>query len=147
MRVRVKRLPHGRNLPLPAQASPGSSGFDLRAAVEEQVRLESGAQLAVPTGIALGLPPGWEGQVRPRSGLARRHGVTVLNAPGTVDSDYLGEVWVLLINHGPEPIDIRRGDRIAQIIFTQVADVQWREVDDLGRTDRGEAGFGSTGIE
>lgn len=147
MRIRIKKLPHGQDLPLPARASAGSQGFDLRAAIDESLEIESGQFVAIPTGIALGLLPGWEGQVRPRSGLARRHGVTVLNSPGTLDSDYLGEVFVLLINHGPETFVVRRGDRIAQMIFAPVADVQWREVEDLGHTDRGEAGFGSTGLK
>ena len=145
MRVRVKRLPAARDLPLPAAASPGSSGFDLRAAVEEDLVLRPGERLLVPTGLVLEIPPGCEGQVRPRSGLALRHGLGVLNAPGTIDSDYRGEVAVILINHGEAPFTIRRGDRIAQLVFARVEPVEWEEAGELGGSDRG-GGFGSTGV-
>ena len=118
--VLVRVLPHGEGLPLPSQASAGSAGFDLRAAVDEPLVLEPGAFVAVPTGLAFALPDGWEGQVRPRSGLARNHGVTVLNSPGTVDSDYRGEIQVILIHHGPEPLVIERGHRIAQMVFARL---------------------------
>ena len=145
MRVRVKRLPAARDLPLPAAASPGSSGFDLRAAVGEDLVIRPGERLLVPTGLVLEIPPGCEGQVRPRSGLALRHGLGVLNAPGTIDSDYRGEVAVILINHGEAPYTIRRGDRIAQLVFARVEPVEWEEADELGGSDRG-GGFGSTGV-
>src|SRR5262249_51485224 len=114
MRVRVKRLPAARDLPLPAAASPGSAGVDLRAAVDGELVLRPGERALVPTGLVLEIPPGCEGQVRPRSGLALRHGIGVLNAPGTIDSDYRGEVGVILVNLGREPFVVRRGDRIAQ---------------------------------
>ena len=142
MRLLIKRLPNGADLPLPAYESEGAAGMDLRAA--EGLTLEPGARAAVPTGLAFALPPGHEGQVRPRSGLARRHGVTVLNAPGTVDEDYRGEVMVLLINHGAEPHEIARGDRIAQLVVAPVTRVEVAE-GELDATERGERGFGSTG--
>ncbi|RPH56971.1 dUTP diphosphatase, partial [bacterium] len=115
MKVRIRRLPAARDLPLPSPASPGSAGFDLRAAVEGEVVLRPGERLLVPTGIVLEIPPGWEGQVRPRSGLALRHGLGIVNAPGTIDSDYRGEVGVILINLGETPFSLKRGDRIAQL--------------------------------
>lgn len=145
--VRVVRLEHGRDLPLPDQASAGSSGVDLRAAIAEPVTLEPGGRTLVPTGLVLAIPAGWEGQVRPRSGLAIRHGLTVLNAPGTVDSDYRGEVRVALVNLGSEAITIRRGDRVAQLVVAPVARLELREVAALEPTDRGAGGFGSTGVE
>lgn len=146
MRVRVKRLPAARDLPLPAAASPGSSGFDLRAAVEEEVVIRPGERILVPTGLVLEIPPGCEGQVRPRSGLALRHGIGVLNAPGTIDSDYRGEVGVILINLGEVPYTVRRGDRIAQLVFARVEPVEWEEAGELAGSDRGGGGFGSTGV-
>jgi dUTP pyrophosphatase len=146
MKLRVRRLPAARDLPLPAPASAGSSGFDLRAAIAGERVLRPGERLLVPTGLALEIPPGWEGQVRPRSGLALRHGIAMVNAPGTIDSDYRGEVGVLLINLGSEPFTLRRGDRIAQLIIGRVEEVEWEEVEGLAGSDRGEGGFGSTGI-
>ena len=146
--VRFLRAPGARDLPPPAQASPGSSGYDLRAAVQEEQVLAPGQRTLVPTGLFLEIPRGWEGQVRPRSGLALRHGVGILNAPGTIDSDYRGEVGVILINWGAEPFLIRRGDRIAQLVFARVEPVEWREaesLEDLDASDRGSGGFGSTG--
>ncbi|MEM9558326.1 MAG: dUTP diphosphatase [Acidobacteriota bacterium] len=143
--VRILRLPHAAELPLPAQASADAAGFDLRAALEKPLRLEPRARIAVPTGLALALPRGWEAQVRPRSGLARRHGVTVLNAPGTIDADYRGEIHVLLVHHGDEALTIEHGDRIAQLVVARVAEVEWREVDSLDTTERGGGGFGSSG--
>lgn len=144
--VGVRRLPHADDLPLPRRASPGAAGFDLAAAVAAPVVLAPGKRLVVPTGFAFEIPPGWEGQVRPRSGLARRYGVTVVNSPGTVDSDYRGEIVILLINHGEEPCPIERGERIAQIVFAPVAQaVQFQEVAELSTSERGEKGFGSTG--
>ena len=140
--LRIRRLPNGAGLPLPAYETEGAVGLDLRAA--EAVALTPGARAAVPTGLAVALPPGHEGQVRPRSGLARRHGVTVLNAPGTVDEDYRGEVMVLLVNLGDAPHAIERGDRIAQLVVAPVTRVGVVE-GDLDETARGAAGFGSTG--
>jgi dUTP pyrophosphatase len=146
MKLRVLRLPAARDLPLPAPASAGSSGFDLRAAIAGERVLRPGERLLVPTGLALEIPPGWEGQVRPRSGLALRHGIGMVNAPGTIDSDYRGEVGVLLINLGSEPFTLRRGDRIAQLVVGRVEEVEWEEVERLAGSDRGEGGFGSTGL-
>jgi dUTP pyrophosphatase len=143
--VRVRRLPHGRDLPLPERASPGSAGLDLRAALTEPLRLEPGAVALVPTGFVLEIPPGWEGQVRPRSGLAVRHAVTLANPPGTIDSDYRGELQVALINLGPAPYTVTRGDRIAQLLLAPVPEVDIVEADELTASDRGDGGFGSTG--
>jgi dUTP pyrophosphatase len=145
MRVRIRRLPAAHDLPLPSPASPGSAGFDLRAAVEEELVLRPGERLRVPTGLALEIPPGWEGQVRARSGLALRHGIGLVNAPGTIDSDYRGEVGVILINLGEAPFTLRRGDRIAQLVISRVEAVEWEEADDLEGSGRGSGGFGSTG--
>jgi dUTP pyrophosphatase len=147
MKVRLQRLPAARDLPLPAPASPGSSGFDLRAALEEETVLRPGERLRVPTGLVLEIPPGWEGQVRPRSGLALRHGIGVVNAPGTIDSDYRGEVAVILVNLGEAPFAIQRGDRIAQLVIAPVAAVEWEEADALDESARGSGGFGFTGVE
>lgn len=143
-RVQVLTLPHGRGLNLPTHATAGAAGADLVAAEEATIR--PGAIHAVATGIALAIPQGFEGQVRPRSGLALKHGVTVLNAPGTIDADYRGEVKVILINHGPEPFRIQRGDRVAQLVVAPVAPVRFERVDVLPDTARGEGGFGSTGV-
>ncbi len=145
MRVQLRRLPHGHGLPLPEAASEASAGYDLRAAVDDVLELAPGERRLVPTGFALALPSDVEGQIRPRSGLALRHGITVANAPGTVDSDYRGEVGVILVNLGDEPFSVRRGDRIAQIVFSRVERAEIEEVADLGPTDRGDGGFGSTG--
>ncbi len=149
MRVRIQRLAAARDLPLPSPASPGSSGFDLRAALREETVLGPGERLLVPTGLVLEIPPGWEGQVRPRSGLALRHGIGVVNAPGTIDSDYRGEVAVILVNLGEAPFSLKRGDRIAQLVVAPVARVEWEEVeeaDSLEESKRGAGGFGSTGV-
>ncbi len=143
--ITIQRLAHGADLALPAPATDLSAGADLLAAVTEPIVLPPGGRALVPTGIAIGLPPGFEAQVRPRSGLAARHGVTVLNAPGTIDADYRGEIGVILINHGDEPFTVTRGQRIAQLIIAPVSRTQWLEVDSLDRTPRGEGGFGSTG--
>jgi dUTP pyrophosphatase len=146
--VAVTRLPHGAGLPLPAYQSALAAGLDLYAAVaaDAPVIIAPGCWTAIPTGIALALPPGTEGQVRPRSGLAARHGVTVLNAPGTVDADYRGEVQVLLINHGREPFTVERGARVAQLVVAPVTAVRLVETVALEATGRGAAGFGSTGV-
>jgi dUTP pyrophosphatase len=144
--VAVTRLPHGADLPLPAYETSGSAGMDLRAAVDETVTLQPMQRQVIPTGLAIGLPPGFEAQVRPRSGLALKHGITILNAPGTVDSDYRGEVGVLLINLSDTPFTINRGDRIAQMILAPVAQARWIETKTLDATTRGLDGFGSTGV-
>lgn len=143
MKVRVTRLPHGEGLPLPAYATEGAAGMDLLAA--RDMVLPPGGRALVPTGLCIALPPGWEMQVRPRSGLALKHGVTVLNAPGTVDEDYRGEVGVILLNTGSEPFAVARGERVAQAVFAPVARVAWEEVASLDATARGAGGFGSTG--
>ena len=145
--VRVKRLPHGKGLPLPSYQSAHAAGLDMVAGVPEgqPVRLKPGARALIPTGFALELPVGFEAQVRPRSGLAIKHGVTLLNSPGTVDADYRGELMVILVNHGREPFIVRRGDRIAQLVIAPVASVEIAAVEDLGATERGQGGFGSTG--
>jgi dUTP pyrophosphatase len=144
--VEVVRLRRGRDpLPLPGYMTPGSAGVDLLADVESEIILGAGERRLVPTGIGIAIPHGFEGQVRPRSGLAAREGLTVLNAPGTIDSDYRGEVQVLLVNLGRAPIHVRRGDRIAQLVVAPVASVVWREVAELPSSERGEGGFGSTG--
>ena len=143
--IQVKRLPHGADLPLPSYESSGAAGMDLRAAVGERMRLEPGARALVPTGLAIALPEGFEAQVRPRSGLALKQGVTCLNTPGTIDADYRGEVGVILINNGSEPFAIERGDRIAQLVIAPVTQGTWVEVDTLDETLRGSGGFGSSG--
>ena len=143
-----KWLAHGRGLPLPARQSAGAAGYDLAAALPEGevATLAPGAHGMVPCGFSVALPIGYEAQVRPRSGLAAKFGVTVLNAPGTVDADYRGEVKVILINHGAAPFEIRRGDRIAQMVIAAVPDLMLEQVDELEETERGSSGFGSTGI-
>jgi len=145
--MRIKQLPHGRDMPLPAYESAGAAGLDLRAALAEDQPLVvgKGERCLVPTGLAIELPVGHEGQVRPRSGLAIKHGITVINAPGTIDEDYRGEVKVALINHGQEAFEIMRGMRIAQLIVTPVTQVVIEAVEDISDTERGGAGFGSTG--
>lgn len=143
--VPLQVLPHGHGLPLPAYATADSAGVDLAAAVETTLILAPGERKDVPTGIALALPPGWEGQVRPRSGLALRHGITVLNSPGTVDADYRGEIRVILANLGGEPVTIARGERIAQLVIAPVNRAVWDVVTELPATERGSGGFGSTG--
>jgi dUTP pyrophosphatase len=145
--VRIMRLAHGQDLPLPSYQSALAAGFDLLAAVpaETPLIITPGAHAQVPTGIAIALPAGHEAQVRPRSGLAARHGLTVLNTPGTIDADYRGELQVLLVNHGSEAVSITRGMRIAQLVIAPVTRAQLREVVSLDDTKRGTGGFGSTG--
>ncbi len=145
--LRIQRLPHAEGLALPSYETAGSAGMDLRAALAEDaaLTLEPGARALIPTGLKMALEPGWEAQVRPRSGLALKHGITCLNTPGTIDSDYRGEVGVILVNLGQEPFVIRRGERIAQIVIAPVAQVSVSEVDTLDETTRGAGGFGSTG--
>ena len=144
--VPVKRLPHGADLPLPAYATEHSAGMDLLAAVEADVVLQPGERKLIPSGIAIALPPGTEAQVRPRSGLALKHGVSVLNAPGTIDADYRGEVGVILINLGQEPFTVTRGSRIAQMVIAPHYRTAWRPVEALSGSARGSGGFGSTGL-
>src|SRR5688500_9654016 len=141
--VRIKRLPHGQGLALPAYATQGAAGMDVLAA--EDVKLAPGARHAVATGFSVAIPPGYEIQVRPRSGLALKHGISVPNPPGTIDSDYRGELKVIMINHGAEPFPIARGDRIAQLVLAPVTQAAWEEVAELDDTARGAGGFGSTG--
>lgn len=149
LKVRILRLPSSHGLPLPEYQSAEAAGCDLIAAVpaEADVRLQAGARALIPTGICLEMPSGYEAQVRPRSGLAIKQGVTVLNAPGTIDSDYRGEICVMLINHGTEAALISRGMRIAQLIFAPVSRAKFIEVDSLGESARGAGGFGSTGTD
>ncbi|MDA1033821.1 MAG: dUTP diphosphatase [Proteobacteria bacterium] len=141
--VQVKRLPHGNGLDLPRYATEGAAGMDVVSA--ETVTLQPGARHAVATGLALAIPQGFEIQVRPRSGLALKHGITVPNTPGTIDSDYRGELKIIMINHGDEPFPIERGDRIAQLVLAPVTQAGWDEVAELVETARGAGGFGSTG--
>lgn len=141
--VRVRRLPHGEGLDLPTYATPGAAGMDVLSA--EDVTLAPGARHAVATGLSVAIPKGYEIQVRPRSGLALKHGISVPNTPGTIDSDYRGELKVILINHGAEPFAIARGDRIAQLVLAPVTRAAWDEVAELDETARGAGGFGSTG--
>jgi len=145
--VRIRRLPHGEGLELPAYETPLAAGCDLRAAIPEgeTLVLAPGAKALAPTGIAMALPEGWEAQIRPRSGLAAKFGVTVLNSPGTIDADYRGEIKAILINHGTEEFVIRRGDRIAQMVIAPVWQATFEETSSLDETVRGEGGFGSTG--
>ena len=141
--VQIKRLPHGEGLDLPAYATAGAAGLDVLAA--EDVTIAPGMRHAVATGFSLAIPDGYEIQVRPRSGLALKHGITLPNTPGTIDSDYRGELKVILINHGSDDFPIARGDRIAQLVLAPVTLAAWQEVDELGDTVRGAGGFGSTG--
>jgi len=145
IRLRVERLDHGRDLPLPRYETPGSAGMDLRAAVGAPVVIAPGERALIPTGLRLAIPQGYEGQVRARSGLASRRGIGLPNAPGTIDSDYRGEVKVALINWSSEPFTIERGARIAQLVLAPVVQAAWERVDDLERTERDAGGFGHTG--
>ncbi len=145
VKVAIRRLKHGADLPLPAYATSDSAGMDLMAAVDAELVLAPGARAVVPTGLMIALPSGYEAQLRPRSGLAASHGLTVVNSPGTVDPDYRGEIGVILANLGTEPVAIRRGTRIAQMVVAPVARIAWDETDALPETGRGAAGFGSTG--
>lgn len=144
--IAIQRLAHASDLPLPAAATPHSAGVDLMAAIDVAIRLEPGERTIVPTGFAIQLPKGYEAQVRPRSGLAAQHGVTLVNALGTIDADYRGEIGAIMINHGSEVFVIERGMRIAQMVVAPVASFVWRETHNLSKTERGTDGFGSTGI-
>ena len=146
MKISVLRLPHAQDLPLPTYATEGSAGFDLLAAIPADLVLERGARLAVPCGIAIALPPGFEAQLRPRSGLALKNGVTLLNAPGTVDSDYRGEIKAILINHGEAAFTITRGMKIAQVVIARHETAELTDVQELPSSVRGAGGFGSTGL-
>lgn len=143
--VNIVKLPHGADLDLPSYATEHSAGMDLLAAVKDDVTLAPGKRVLIPTGISIALPEGYEAQVRPRSGLALKQGVTVLNSPGTVDADYRGEVGVILVNHGDAPFVVTRGMRIAQMIIASYARASWKQVENLEASARGEGGFGSTG--
>ncbi len=147
LQIQIARLPHSEGIDLPSYGTAGAAGMDLRAAVPEDQDLviQPGARALVPTGLTIAVPAGYEAQVRPRSGLALKHGVTCLNSPGTIDSDYRGEVGVILANLGPEAFTIRRGDRIAQMVVAAYASVAWEETNSLDETRRGAGGFGSTG--
>lgn len=144
--VAVLRLPHGKDLPIPTYSTPQSAGLDLTAALDDPLTLMPGTRAVVPTGLSMAIPAGYEGQVRPRSGLAAKHGLTVLNTPGTIDSDYRGEIMIILINLGHDAFTIRHGDRIAQMVIAPVSQCLLIEVDSLDMTKRGSGGFGSTGI-
>jgi len=143
--IAVRRLPHADGLPLPSYASAGAAGLDLLAAVAEPVSIPPGGRVLVPTGLVIALPPGYEMQVRPRSGLALRHGIVLPNSPGTIDEDYRGEVQVIVMNAGAETFVVERGMRIAQAVLSPVVRAAWREVSEVGATARGVGGFGSTG--
>ena len=145
--LRIERLPHAEGLELPAYQTPGSSGMDLRAVLGEPVVIESGGRALIPTGLKIEIPAGYEGQVRTRSGRAASRGVAVLNSPGTIDADDRGELTVILINLGEDPLTIERGDRIAQLVIAPVAHVTIAEVVEVGETARGDGGFGSTGTD
>ena len=146
MKVGIKKLPHAADLPLPHYATAGSAGLDLLAATDSEIELAPGARMAVPTGIAIELPHGVEAQVRPRSGLALNHGITCLNAPGTIDSDYRGEIKAILINHGDTAFKISRGMKIAQMVIARHEQAELVEADALSDSARGAGGFGSTGM-
>jgi dUTP pyrophosphatase len=143
--VPIRLLPHGADLPLPSYATAHAAGLDLMAAIDAPLEMLPFARLVVPTGISIALPEGYEAQVRPRSGLARKHGITLLNAPGTIDADYRGEVQVILINLSPDPFMVSRGERIAQLIVAPVTRIAWAHTEALTQTARGTGGFGSTG--
>ena len=145
--VKVRRLEDGNNMPLPVYESQGSSGMDIRAAVKEHVLLKPGEIKLIPTGLAVSVPPGYEAQIRPRSGLALHHGIGMVNSPGTIDSDYRGEIGIIMINWGTEPFAIKSGDRIAQMVFSRVYRADLVEVNDLDATSRGHGGFGHTGVK
>ena len=147
MNVAVTTLPHFDGLALPEYATEHSSGMDLRSAVEEPLELGPGERMAVPTGLKIAIPPGFEGQVRPRSGLALKKGLGIVNSPGTIDADYRGEILVPLINFGSEPVTVERGMRIAQLVIAPVQRIEWHRVPNLEESQRGSGGFGHTGLE
>ncbi|MBP7334958.1 dUTP diphosphatase [Niveispirillum sp.] len=145
--ISIRRLPHGADLALPGYATALSAGMDLLAAVSEPVTLEPGQRKLIPTGIAIALPEGYEAQIRPRSGLALKNGISLVNSPGTIDADYRGEIGVIVINHGDQPFTVERGTRIAQMVIARHERAVWTEVDNLDETARGSGGFGSTGTK
>ena len=146
MKVSIRRLPEASDLPLPVRSTTHASGFDLRACIDGPLVVPAGGRALVPTGVAIAVPPGFEAQIRPRSGLALASGVTLLNSPGTIDADYRGEVGVIVVNHGEVPVTIVRGDRIAQLVIHALPDVELEAVEELPKTARGAGGFGHTGI-
>jgi len=146
IKIKIKRLKRDGGLPFPAYESEGSSGMDIRAGVVEPVTLQPGEIVLIPTGLAISIPRGYEAQIRPRSGLALRNGIGLVNSPGTIDSDYRGEVGIILINWGSKPFVIRRGDRIAQMVISKVYSADIVEVEDFAQTQRGEGGFGHSGL-
>lgn len=145
--IQFKKLPHAADLPLPQYESSAAAGMDIRAALETPVTLKPGERTLIPTGLQMAIPVGFEAQIRPRSGLAIRNGITMLNTPGTIDADYRGEVKVIVINHGLEEFTVNHGDRIAQMVIAPVTQFPVKEVKELDETERGEGGFGSTGIQ
>jgi len=145
--IKIKRVQDNKDLPLPAYKSEGSSGMDITACVKQPVLLKPGEIRLIPSGLAVSVPPGYEAQVRPRSGLSLHHGIGLVNSPGTIDSDYRGEIGIILINWGTEPFTIKKGDRIAQMIISKVYRADFVEVEDLDATSRGQGGFGHTGIK
>jgi len=147
MNIQFKKLPHAEDLPLPSYESPFAAGMDVRAALEEPITLSPGKRMLIPTGLKMALPEGYEAQIRPRSGLAYRNGITMLNTPGTIDSDYRGEVKVLAVNLGEESFEIHHGDRVAQMVVAPVTQAEIKEVEELSETKRAEGGFGSTGVK
>jgi len=146
VKISLQRLPHGQDLPLPSYETSQSAGMDIRAAVDVDMEILPGARALVPTGFKMAIPEGYEAQIRPRSGLALKKGITLPNTPGTIDADYRGEVGIILMNLGGEPFVIARGDRIAQMVIAPVTQASWVELAELDETDRGEGGFGSTGV-
>jgi len=146
LNIEIVQEEHARDLPLPSYASASAAGMDLYAAVQQPVTLSPGQRAFIPTGIRVAIPPGFEGQVRPRSGLALKHGIALVNSPGTIDADYRGEIRIVIINLGSEEFTINRGDRIAQLVVAPVVRVSWRLVERLADTERGEGGFGHTGV-
>ncbi len=144
--ILITRLEHGKDLPLPSYETDQAAGMDVRAALDKTVTIDPGERLLVPTGFKIALPKGYEAQIRPRSGLAIRNGITMLNSPGTIDADYRGEVKVIAINHGQESFEINHGDRIAQMVINPVIQLRFDEVEQLPETERGDGGFGSTGV-
>jgi len=147
MNIQFKKLPHAKDLPLPSYESRYAAGMDIRAALDEPVELSPGQRKLIPTGLQMAMPEGYEAQIRPRSGLAYRNGITMLNTPGTIDADYRGEVKVLAVNLGDEPFVIQHGDRVAQMVIAPVTQAEIQEVDDLSETERADGGFGSTGVK
>jgi dUTP pyrophosphatase len=145
--ILFKKLPHAKDLPLPEYESKSAAGMDIRAALETPITLKPGERTLIPTGLQMSIPDGFEAQIRPRSGLAIRNGITMLNSPGTIDADYRGEVKVIAINHSNKDFTVEHGDRIAQMVIAPVTQFPVKEVDDLSSTDRGEGGFGSTGVK